>query len=142
MMGRHSWYLRPELAALSLFLQPVSQEEKAIKFDRGLHLVKPLPLTIGELSISHTFFVTTAFDSSFLDVPVNEWPERQSYKTACEYANNLPWVNDCAKRGVALMQNFNATITRNEEEKQFVLQLVEKHRQAFPKCNRLDLVDM
>lgn len=147
MMERHSWYLSQELATLALFSQHVSSEEKTqlvstMKFERGLHLIKPLPLTIGELTISRSFFETTDIDDSFLNVPVSEWSECQSYKTACEYVHNLPCVNDCAERGVALMQHFNATITKKEEEKQFVLQVVEKHRQAFPKCNRQDLANI
>ena len=113
-----------------------------MKLDSGLHLIKPLPLTISELSISCTFFTASQIDGSFLDVAVSECPECQSYKTACKSVKNLPFVNDCAERGVVLMQNFNATITNNEEEKQFVLQVVEKHRRAFPRCNRQDFVDM
>jgi len=91
--------------------------------------------------ISRSFFETTDIDDSFLDVAVNEWSECQSYKIACALVNNMPCVNDCAERGVALMQNFNASIA-NEEEKQFVLQVVEKHGHDFPKCNRHDLADM
>ena len=113
-----------------------------MKHDRGLHLVKPLTLTIGELSISRSFFKTTDIDDSFLYVDANKWSECQSYKTACEFVNNLPCVNDCAERGVALIQNFSATLTKNEEEKQYLLQVVEKHMCDFPKCNRQDLADM
>jgi hypothetical protein len=91
-----------------------------MKVERGLHLIKSLPQTIGELLISRSFFQTTDIDVSFLDVTVNEWPECQSYKTACELVNNLPCVNDCAECGAALIQNFNASITKKEEEKQFV----------------------
>ena len=95
MMERHSWYLSQELATLSLFSQLLSCEEKVkllstMKEDRGSYVVKPLPLTVGELSISRSFFKTTAIDDSFLDVAVQEWPECQSYNTACEFINNLP----------------------------------------------------
>ena len=95
-----------------------------------------------ELSISRSFFRTTAIDDSFLDIPVDECPENQSYRIACEFVNNLVCVNDSAERGVALIQNFNSTITKDEEQKQFLLQVVEKHRYEFSKCNRNSLVDM
>lgn len=55
---------------------------------------------------------------------------------------NLPCVNDCPERGVALIQNYNETITKDEEQKQFLLQVVEKHRRDFSKCNRDDLANM
>ena len=132
---------------LSLFSQQVSCEEKTqlvsiMKVDRGSHLLKSLMLTFGELLISSSFFEMTVIGDSFIDVGVNEWLECQLYKIACALVNNLPCVNDCAECGVALMQNFNASIMKNEEEKQLVLQVVEKHRHDFPKCNCHDLVDM
>ena len=147
MMVRHSWYLSQELATLSLFSQHLSCEEKAklvseIKDDRGLHLVKSLPNSISELTISRRFFKTTAIDDSFLVLPVEEWNKSQSYQIACEQIKNLPCVNDCAERGVALIQNFNATITKDEQQKQFLLQVVEKHRHDFSKCNRDNLLDI
>jgi hypothetical protein len=149
MMERHSWYLSQELATLSLFSEHLSCEEKAqlissMKDNRGSHLLKPipLPLTTAELTISRSFFDTAGIDDSFLRVPVDEWPECQSYKVAYDLVKNIPCINDTAERGVALMQNFNATITTNKEQKQFVLQVVEKHRRQFSKCNRDELADI
>jgi hypothetical protein len=150
MMLRHSWYLTEELATLSLFSQHLSCEEKkqlvlAIKDDRGLHLVKSLqtlPHTLHELLISRSFFKTTAIDDSFLNIPVEEWPESESYKIAFKLISNLACVNDVAERGVALIQNFNATITKDEEQKQYLMQVIEKHRHDFAKCNRDNLFDM
>ena len=64
------------------------------------------------------------------------------FKIAEALIKNLTCVNDCAERGVALMQTFNESITKNEEQKQFLLQVVEKHRKKFSKCNRHQLKDM
>ena len=105
-------------------------------------MVKSLPNSISELTISRRFFKTTAIDDSFLVLPVEEWNKSQSYQIACEQIKNLPCVNDCAERGVALIQNFNATITKDEQQKQFLLQVVEKHRHDFSKCNRDNLLDI
>lgn len=49
-------------------------------------------------------------------------------------------VNDVAERGVALIQKFNATITQSEEQKQFLLQVVEKHRKLYQNCNKINLI--
>jgi len=38
-------------------------------------------------------------------------------------------VNDFAERGVDLVQQFKSSLTRDEEQKQFILQVVEHHRQ-------------
>lgn len=40
-------------------------------------------------------------------------------------------VNDLAERRVVLIQEFNSSITHNEEQKQFLLQVVEDHRREF-----------
>ena len=147
MMLRHSWYLSKELATVSLFSQRLSCQEKkhlvsALTEDRGLHLVKSLPRSLQDLSVTRSFFRTIAIDESFLNDPVEEWNESQSYKIACEFIKNLVCVNDCAERGVALIQKFNATITNDEEQKQYLLQVVEKHRHEFADCNRQDLMNI
>jgi len=45
-------------------------------------------------------------------------------------------VNDCAERGVALIQSYNNALTKNEDEKQYLLQLVSDHRKKYPKPNK------
>lgn len=36
-------------------------------------------------------------------------------------------VNDCAEHGVALIQTYNSILTKNEDQKQFLLRLVAEH---------------
>ena len=69
-------------------------------------------------------------DDSFLDLPVESWHENQSYLTASTVVRRLVSVNDCAKRGTALIQHFNET-TIDETLKQYLLQVVENHRKNF-----------
>jgi len=52
---------------------------------------------------------------------------------------SLKVVNDAAERGVALIQAFNGVLTSPEEQKQFLLQVVEKHSCDFPNCNKSTL---
>jgi len=40
-----------------------------------------------------------------------------------------------AEHGVALCQSFNGVLTNQEEQKQFLLQIVKKHRLDFPDSN-------
>jgi len=54
----------------------------------------------------------------FFDVPVEQWPEGQSYKIACEIVNNLASVNDCAERAVT---DTRFQLNHNEEQKQYPL---------------------
>ena len=41
-------------------------------------------------------------------------------------------VNDTAERGMKLFEDFNHLLTNYEEEKQFVLQVVEANRKSIP----------
>ena len=45
-------------------------------------------------------------------------------------------VNDNAERGVALIKSFNTHLTKNEEQLQYILQIVEKHREIFPNITK------
>src|SRR6476619_2863808 len=125
-----------ELSTIALFSQHLSCDEKKelvanMTIDRGPHLIKSLPDVITDLQMSRIFFETLGVDNSFLDLPVESWPDSTSYKKAAAAAKNLTCVNDCAERGVALIQTFNETLTRDEEQKQYLLQVVERHRRDF-----------
>jgi len=146
MMLCHSWYLSQELETLSLFSHHLSSEEKAqlmstMKGDLGLHLVQSLPRTIRELYISRSFpNYCQLIVACILAIPCEEWPKSQLYKIARQVVNNLACVNDNAELGVVSYTEFQ--FNKNEEQKQFLLQVVEKHRHDFSKCNRDNLVDM
>jgi len=109
--------------------------------ERGSHLLKSLPKTISELRGSRAFFLTTGIDNSFLDIPVDNGPFTRSFNEATAMVNHIVCINNCAYRGVSLTQTFNATI-KHEEQLQCVLQVVEQHREIFPKCNRDYLQNM
>lgn len=90
---------------------------------------------MADLSGSPTFFKRAGIDDSFLDIPIDIWPSTKSYNEAADMIKNLACINDGTERGVALIQTFNAT-TKDEEQLQCLLQVVEQHRAAFPKCDR------
>ena len=69
--------------------------------------------------------------SNFLNLDPSKWINDKSYKMCQDIVKTVKVVNDLAERGVALIQEFNSSITRNEEQKQFLLQIVEDHRKQF-----------
>jgi len=146
MMQRHSWYLTPELSTLVLFSSLVSDSVKSgligsMLLERGEHVTMSIPYTVADLRISRSFFEITGLDYSFLHEPVNAWADNPLFVAASQLVNNLPCVNDCAERGVALIQEFTACV-KDEIQRQFLLQIVEKHRKDFKTCNRNDLMSM
>ena len=65
---------------------------------------------------------------SFLKLPPEAWSENEEYKQ--EKERQLRVVNDTAQRGMKLFEYFNQLITNNEEEKEFLLQLVKANQNA------------
>jgi hypothetical protein len=140
---RHSWYLTPEVATLALFSSLVTCEEKAmlvtkLTAERGSHLLTVLPDSISDMTVSRTFFSVLHLDDGFLSVSVSLWEETPSFVAAKETVQNLSYVNDCAERGVALIHDLNAS-TKDESQKQYLLQVVEQHRHNFQQCNLSEL---
>ncbi|KAF0302484.1 Uridine-cytidine kinase 2-B [Amphibalanus amphitrite] len=51
-------------------------------------------------------------------------------------ANGITVVNNFAERGVALMEAYNLTLTKDEDQRQYILQVVEAHRGRFPNASK------
>ena len=146
--SRHLWYLSETLIGLSLFCDSVTVDEKRCMV-HNMHNnqgsdepPKRLPPIKDPSTMALPDFVTTStikllqilgLDETFLEEDPQQWEANKSYNEATNIISALRVTNDLAERGVALMQSFNEALVRNEEEKQFVLQMVEYHRNKFPK---------
>jgi hypothetical protein len=75
----------------------------------------------------------------FLKVDPDSWEQRDYFKVAKEVVQALKVVNDHAERGVALVQEFSGLLTRNKDQLQFLLQVVDEHRRAFPDSQKQTL---
>jgi len=78
------------------------------------------------------FFTILCLQTEFLTLDPSEWHRSPDYQVAANLVRDMRVANDIAERGVALMQNFNAVLTKNEEQKQYLLQVVEQHQHTFP----------
>ena len=85
---------------------------------------------------SRTFFVTIGIDACFLEPDPAEWHDDPRYVAAAGKANGITVVNDFAERGVALMETYNLTLTKDEDQRQYILHVVEAHRGRFPNANK------
>ncbi|KAG0724576.1 hypothetical protein GWK47_040337 [Chionoecetes opilio] len=72
----------------------------------------------------------------FLQQDPEKWKDLPEFAKASKTFQNIKVVNDFAERGVALMQEYNALLTKNEEQHQFLLQVIEEHRKRFPFATR------
>ena len=64
------------------------------------------------------------------------WINNPDYIQAEEIVQELCVTNDTAERGVALMQEYNALLTKDEKQMQFALQIVQEHRKKYPDCKK------
>ncbi|KAG0700640.1 hypothetical protein GWK47_025517 [Chionoecetes opilio] len=147
-MARHMWYVSEELVGLSLFDEAtVVEEKRAIvsamqqrlgeknpprRADVALDAVEQRSLASFATTNSVGLVTALGAGHDFLNVDPAEWSGRDDYTTARRRARHLRVVNDFAERGVALISAFCGAITRDEEQRQHLLQVVERHRALYP----------
>ncbi|KAE9531874.1 hypothetical protein AGLY_010076 [Aphis glycines] len=154
----HLWYLTPEAVALAFFDKTISNESKRkmiIKLNCKTHSnekIKRLSLKESEIpefvKKEIEFFVTSRtldffkifnLDTEFLLNDPSDWSENLSFQNAFKTISKLKTVNDTAERGIKLIEDYNSILTTNEEQKQFVLQIVSDYRKIFPDCKKQTL---
>ena len=150
-VARHMWYVSEELVGLSLFDEATLVEEKRAivsamqqrlgeknpprRADVALDAVEQRSLASFATTNSVGLVTTLRAGHDFLNVDPVEWSGREDYTTARRRARHLRVVNDFAERGVALISAFCGAITCDEEQRQHLLQVVERHRALFPYTN-------
>lgn len=160
-MSHHLWYLSEDLIGLAFFDRNVSAEEKR-KMVNNLHNKAPnsadhrirvadstdvLRQTYGTKSLSDFVTIKTAelFDRfsipmNFLKFEPSTWLKNSEYIDAYKICSGFHVTNDTAERGVKLMTDFNSILAKREDEKQFILQVVEEYRRKYPSANKSTLV--
>ena len=145
-LAKHLWYLSPELMGLAFFDNNVSVELKRLMVQalnkypedavsrNTLNLAEISKLTLADFISSETrnFFTRLNINTSFLTDDPAEWCANKKYLLGKRKAQSIAVVNDNAERSVALMTEFNGKITRNEQQVQYLLQVVEEHRKTHP----------
>lgn len=155
-LRRHLWYFSEHLIGLSLFDSRVTIETKREMVQNIMHKPpksKALKRLDGKTFDPHSSlqsFITqrTAilFDllikngqeksSIFLAKDPAEWPMDEVYVEMKEKARQMKVVNDCAERGIALISTFNSSITKDEQQKQYLLRVVDLHRKKIPVASK------
>ena len=72
------------------------------------------------------------FDRNFLTLHVSEWNNSDSYKEMKDFVHHMKVTNECAERGIKLISDFANSLTKNETERQALLQVVQCHRRYHP----------
>ncbi|KAK0055102.1 hypothetical protein Bpfe_015393 [Biomphalaria pfeifferi] len=145
-LQNHTWYLSDETVSLALFSDEVFPIEKQ-KIITGFGIEPserhvrgdPSLLQIEDVSLGHfskrrsqNLLTKLQIGHSFLVLPPEQWNDNTDYQKGKQRINDLRVVNDTAERGVKLFEDYNRLLTKNEKEKQFILQVVEANRKVIP----------
>jgi hypothetical protein len=152
------WYLSEELVGLAFFDDDISVESKrnmvrALNEHVGmegppkrlqLDIRRVVDMSIADFVTKNTmkFFHCLGIQCEFLNADPDTWNDRNDYKSGQDTVRHLKVVNDSAERGVALIEEYNAIITKNEDQKQFLLQTVRDHRLRIPDCKKGSLKNL
>ena len=153
----HLWYLSEQLIAFAFFDEDVPIEMKN-KMREALEnpsepnnikwtTVHPSVIEQKQLDdfvSSHTkfFFEILGLPSSFLESNAENSELKDEYLKACETIINIEVTNDLAERGVKLMEECSKILTNDEEQKQYLLQIVKKYRSALPDKNKKTIMSL
>ncbi|ESN98417.1 hypothetical protein HELRODRAFT_176885 [Helobdella robusta] len=157
-LKNHLWYLGTEMVWLSLFSNKVANAEKqliveamtAVDSDwsvRGvkypateLEQVKSKPLHDLVPGTSRAALLSLGMDVAILrETEPDSWNDLSLFQKVANVVKSLKVVNDTAERTVALMTNFNQSITKNETELQKLIQVVEDNRTRIPDLTKRTL---
>ena len=156
-MKNHLWYLSEEVIALSFFDDQVNVETKKKMIEALDKTAEPEPpkkahidlnsiqtLNLEDFVTSNTksFFAISGLPSTFLNIPVEDWPTDESFCVSKNAVCNLKVVNDIAERGVKLIEDYNKILTNDEQQKQYLLQVVSSFQKKLKDKNKSTLISL
>ena len=126
---------------------------KATKNTKGYSLGQPWPVSLShdtdiglrrELSESVMggsmfLFDILNFEKGWLQKSVSDWDSDAGFCEMRSWVHNLKVTNDCAERGIKLISDFANSLTKNPEDRQNLLQVVERHRNFYPDVRKATL---
>jgi len=144
------WYLSEELVALSFFKRELNAEVASLSREAPDNPPKRITVDAAQIQNKQLhdfvtkntkkFFQILSITDSFLQTDPEAWEINPDYLMADETVQNLRVVDDTAERGVALMQEYNSLLTKDEEQMQFSLQVIQEHRKLYPDSNKSTIV--
>ena len=158
----HLWYISSETVALAFFDNrlPKGIKDKMVKAIKTIDQIEEVnnkrvqvrPNEVKGLvnndisqfvnSNTQNFFTRFNICTDFLTVSSDQWETRDDYKNGLQIINNLSVINDVAERGIKLIEEYNSILTKDEKQKQFLLQVVNDYRATYPDCRKQTLHDI
>ena len=147
-IGRHLWYLSEDLVALAFFDARIDAEEKETmlrnlerrpgkmlkRLDAKSFLRKSSTATISSLVTRRSIHFFEVLTEGQIDGRSNPDDVRSilTDENLRQKVHSLKVINDSAERGIALIKRCQQSV-RNEDQKQFLLRVVQGHRDKVSK---------
>ena len=144
-LNRHTWYLKEELIALTIFDEGLPKETrdliaaKIVNLDvEEFEIKKPsLPTITAATAVSDFVGPRSRLVFDLLEVPTNflreeDWQLQPEYSTTKRILETFAPVNDSTERALALATNYNSKITRHDES----------YRKKFAITTKADLLNL
>lgn len=154
---RHLWYLSEQCAGFMFFDERISNEKKiemVASLDRDPKVENKFRnRTIGSdddvdiaslVSKETLHFFEILSDNrplTFLEKHPSQWKQDKSFDTLFKIVKDIQVTNEPAERMVALISEFNDSITTSEEQKQYLLHNVEFSRKAMPDIKKKTIIE-
>ncbi|KAG7171644.1 hypothetical protein Hamer_G014784 [Homarus americanus] len=154
--SRHLWYIRPQTVVLSLCSEKLSAAEKKEMATKLSCLEETNDYANDNLVIQQTTWLSDLIDerswmffkkhhvcgTAWLISPVEDWEKNEEFMKLKDFSRSLKVTNDVAERGIKLMQDFIGSVTKDEQQLQDVMQLVEKHRKQMSGFSKSALMQL
>lgn len=151
----HLWYLAAETVGFSFFDETITSETKTRMIKRlrveseneSKRLITDIQdlqsKSIEDFVTKNTlhFFERFSIATDFFQKEPSQWQNEPSYIQGVNIVSKMRVVNDTAERNVKLMEEYNNSLSKNEEEKQFILQIVTDYRKNYKGINKSDLME-
>ena len=156
-LERHFWYLTEEMSIFSIFSEKLSLQErqtiakellryKRPKADTIARGIPEFPLITENTRIwscigakSWHLFNILNHREDWLSEQPNKWQNMAEFKEAQHVVRNIRVVNDAAERAIKLITEYSTKISKDEDEKQALFQVIENHRKLIPKVDKATL---
>lgn len=153
-LSAHMWYLSEELVGLALFdrnvpssmkrgmvqsLEIEGEDDPPKRVQMNLPAIHASELKDFTTSTSKTLFQKMKLPDGFLVTDPDTWEDDEDFQTALSIVKGMKVVNDQAERGVTLIQEYSGILTKDEDQLQYLLQVVQQHRKVFPDSKKKTL---
>ena len=150
-MKRHGWYLVEQMVPMALFSNKVDMDTKSHMASRLLTFTPPEKFDLGKPKFpeikpgtklvellgvnSYMLFSILKADYNWLQKDPKDWNADPDYLKVKEFVRTVKTVNDCAERGVKMITEYAAILTKDEKMRDWLLQGVESNRRKYPDFN-------